>query len=349
MVDIDLDAVAFYANHYMSIVAREHGPDGVGALQKIIEVLRQLYEKAIDLELRKGPIVVFKALSVDAQPLPINQAREIWDLMTLSQDASEAFVLQIVGNGRYWLWNDEHPDLVRLSEESVVYEWRGGIELFIAKGIRKEVVRIDPTASSIFAKATFGELRLALEEYRAKMVRYSSCPLFSLAWHDKSRLFFASAPEHRIRDSLTLFLKSYLRAHIEVRPEQNVDESHPVDIKVTWNGCNRLALIEIKWLGKARSDKGTITNDYGPARAKEGAKQLADYLAMNLQQAPLYLTRGYLVVVDARRYGMNDATVSLGRAHAVYYRDKEIAYDPQFELIRSDFERPIRMFAEPVC
>lgn len=350
MPDIDLAAVAYYAaSHYMSMIAREHGPDGEDALRVIIETLRDMYCKSIDPELCKGPIVVFKTLDTDTRPLPVELGRELADLKSLSQDLPEAFALQILDSGRYLLWASVHPDVLVLSNVAVVYVYEGSKEHFIANGVRREVRKIVPTAPSMFSPQTFSELKAALEEYSTRMIRYSSCLIFQTAWCDERHLFFVSAPEHMMRNSLTLFLKSHLRASIEVRPEQNMDASHPVDIKVTWTGCNRIAVIEIKWLGKSKNGAGKVTSDYGPARAREGARQLAEYLDMNRQQAPLHVARGYLVVVDGRRYGMNENSVSLNRECGTYYLDKEIDFDPKFDQLRNDFETPIRMFAEPLC
>jgi hypothetical protein len=42
-----------------------------------------------------------------------------------------------------------------------------------------------------------------------------------------------------MRRSLTQYLIAHLGAGFEVRPEQNMDESHPVDIKVTKKMSNR--------------------------------------------------------------------------------------------------------------
>jgi hypothetical protein len=348
MADIDYNAVAFYASHYMAMIAREHGSEGEGALRAIIETVREIYGKAIDPELCRGPIVVFKTLDPDTRPLPVQLAREITDLTSLAQDVKGSFVLQILDSGRYLLWKTA-TDVLVISEVAVVYVYEESRERFIANHNGAEVRKLIPAAASMFSQQTFSELKVALDEYRTRMIRHSSCPIFQTAWFDQCRLFFDSAPEHRLRDSLTHFLKIHLHASVEVRPEQNMDESHPVDIKVTWIGCNRIAVIEIKWLGKSRNKAGNITSNYGHARAMSGALQLSEYLDMNLQQAPLHVTRGYLVIIDARRYGMNESTVSLSPNHAFYYADEEIDFDPKFDQNRNDFETPIRMFAEPLC
>jgi hypothetical protein len=151
-----------------------------------------------------------------------------------------------------------------------------------------------------------------------------------------------------MRQSLANFLAARLDASHEVREEQGVDESHPVDVKVTRLFSNRLAIIEIKWLGDSR-DRNHITVRYRDSRALEGAKQLADYLDMNRASAPNQVTRGYLVVIDARRRGLAETTTSISRTEGMHYRDIEIEYAVHHDQLRDDFEKPLRMFAEPVC
>jgi hypothetical protein len=155
-----------------------------------------------------------------------------------------------------------------------------------------------------------------------------------------------------MRESLAQHLRSSLRDHgiFEVREEQNVDESHPVDIKVTWSFTNNLALIEIKWLGQSVNAMGDgMGTRYGESRAREGAKQLADYLDGNLQRAPLHQTRGYLIVFDARREGLSfPPSITLAEARA--YWDRDIEYDPRYDvtrMVRNDFAPPLRFYLEP--
>jgi len=179
------------------------------------------------------------------------------------------------------------------------------------------------------------------------MIRHSSCFIFQKCWYDKKRIFLKNAPEDLMRDSLHQFLHGHMRGDVEVRPEQNIDGLNPVDIKVTWFNSNRLALIEIKWLGKSRTET-SITANHTEARARAGAQQLADYLQQNKPQSPLQTTRGYPVVIDARRGNTKLTTETLPASDGMKYAASEIEYSPKFHEQRSDFEIPIRMFAEPV-
>ncbi len=135
----------------------------------------------------------------------------------------------------------------------------------------------------------------------------------------------------------------------EVRPEQNVSETQPIDIKITWTFAPKQALIEIKWLGKSKHPDGKLATTYGPARAQNGAQQLADYLDMNEEAVPGHVVRGYLVVFDGRRRRLGRSATSIRESDGLYYQDKEIHYEPAHDKERDDFEKPVRFFVQPVC
>jgi predicted alpha/beta-fold hydrolase len=127
-----------------------------------------------------------------------------------------------------------------------------------------------------------------------------------------------------------------------------VDRSHPVDIKITWALVNRLALIEIKWLGKSLVDRRKqFTQNYTEARALSGANQLANYLDENLRQAPIYASKGYLVIFDARRAMCKTDTTILYKDDAMKYLNSDIQYNPEYHRTRTDFASPFRFFMEP--
>lgn len=149
-----------------------------------------------------------------------------------------------------------------------------------------------------------------------------------------------------MRQSLHQFLRDAF-PDAEVRPEQVVDESHPVDIKVTWADTTHRAIIEIKWVGDSVDEQGHPTTTYRDARARAGAKQLSDYLDGDAETAARLRTRGYLVVFDARRRGLTAGQSTISAADGLHYRDKEFVYDPEYHTTRSDFALPVRMFAEP--
>jgi hypothetical protein len=201
--------------------------------------------------------------------------------------------------------------------------------------------------STIFAKPTFSSLDHALDIYETKVARKTSCIILNQAWDSEWRTCYGNKPEVAMRQSLYQFLNGYLQ-DAEVRPEQHVDESHPVDIKVSWLFSIQRVIIEIKWLGDSR-ENGKITTPYRDARAREGARQLADYLDKSETWGANVKTRGYLVVFDGRRRKVKDDTVKLSCVDGLYYRDQEIQYSPDYAETRTDYAKPRRFFMEPIC
>lgn len=236
-------------------------------------------------------------------------------------------------------------DIAKLSASAIVYRFDGSDHFVTPDGL------IDPpdspTFESIFAMPTFVDLQTALEHYKVHLALRSRCQILSSCWDDDERLVLCNRPESIMRDSLEIFLVSTLRGHVEVRPEQTVDRSHPVDLKITWSFTNRIAYIEVKWLGDSLNPRGTRLLQYRDKRARDGAKQLAEYLDLDKPQSPSRVVMGYLVILDARRRGLHVSNRQITEEQAFYYRNRDINYQVRYEETRSDFAKPVRMFLEP--
>jgi hypothetical protein len=348
MVRLDPDAVRELVDgFFVSSIVREHGEPGGIALRKLLIFLHKLYFYVAPDNCR-AKIVVFKTIDDSVRPVAL-PATIVHNLDTLVQEVREGVAIQVLESGQLLLWHGADVDTEAISSTAVVYIYENGMDYFVTAGSKKPVPKLLPVETSIFAIPTFVDLRSALEHYQTKWVRRSSCEILSAVWRDSNRLFFKNAQEFAMRRSLTQFLKISLRDLAEVRPEQIVDESHPVDIKVTWLHSQRIALIEIKWLGMPKYDDGHLGTAYTDQRAREGAQQLADYLDSNLDQVPTHSSRGYLVLIDGRRRGLREDSVQIDRANGMHYQDKDIQFDPKFHEMRNDFEIPIRMFVEPIC
>jgi DNA repair exonuclease SbcCD ATPase subunit len=156
----------------------------------------------------------------------------------------------------------------------------------------------------------------------------------------------AIALSRHISENSSIELEAHYKALIsqqeEVAEKQQRLDGILSDITV------RIALIEIKWLGKSRNN-AKITSEYTQARALSGASQLADYLDMNKVQAPTHKTRGYLVIIDGRRAKLKKQTDRVNVLDGMKYAGIEISYNPRYHDHRTDFELPVRMFAEPIC
>jgi hypothetical protein len=132
----------------------------------------------------------------------------------------------------------------------------------------------------------------------------------------------------------------------DVRPEQPVDESHPVDIRIVWRMSNSVALIEIKWLGASINKTKTKLLRYSESRAQEGANQLAQYLDDNLPKGAEQQTIGYLVVYDARRGNLRFRNGTTSSSKPAEFRNVKLVFDPDHAKTRADFAEPCRMYAE---
>jgi hypothetical protein len=331
---------------YSPMVEAIHGERGTRALRDVLEFLQAFY-KRLAPETRKSRILVLKHLD-DVTLDPLLDANECPSVSHMPTFSDDQVVVQVLQNGRSLVSQTAVVDPVQAAQESVVYTYEERIEKFYAGAEVRTVCNPGVGYASIFAVPTFDDLKLALDEYRDKHARKTSCQILAQAWKGQKRIVFRNAPESTMRNSLTQFLKDCVRGDVEVRPEQVVDQSHPVDIKVTWYMSNRLGLIEIKWLGASKKGPNKLTR-YSEGRARKGAKQLADYLDGNAVQAPQQETRGYLVIFDGRRGGVKPWTTRINHANGFKYEHAEIVFSPKYHHTRSDFDPPTRMFMEPVC
>lgn len=334
------------AGHYTTLINTHFGAEGLQSMRELLTALSEIH-KYIALEVSKGPIILIK--EVNETNSHDESYRSINHYSQLSQIYIPSFTIKLKSSGQLLFQEGIPQNIDEISMHSLIYIFDGNTEAILVKGTKSLIPRLIDSFPSAFAIPTFNVLEDALEHYKTKMVRHSSCKILSNVWNDSKRIFLANAPEHTMRDSLTQFLKSCLRGDVEIRPEQVVDESHPVDIKVTWLFTNRLALIEIKWLGKSIGKNGKISNNHTDYRARQGAKQLAEYLDSNKIQAPTQITRGYLVLIDARRRDIDVGVATINNSNGLYYDYKEIEYDPKYHESRIDFSQPYRMFVEPIC
>jgi hypothetical protein len=350
--------------HYGPAVAEAFGEEGTDALRSTLQTIRDLYGH-VEPELISGSLIV-------AHPVPgepPSAGEDILDSIQTPASSTESdlhadvgklaraydadaraatTVVGILPNGHLRLFKGASaPDVAALSRSAIVYTYSGGQEFFFVDGARKVI--LNPSRGvhlSVFAIPTFRELDDALDDYKVRFVKTSRCPVFVEVWENDARLVFRNKPESTMRRSLAHHLSVALRGDAEVHQEKVVDESHPVDVEVTWPFAKRTAIIEIKWLGDSRTPTGKLTS-YRDARANEGAKQLAEYLDAKATQSPTYERTGYLVVIDGRRGGIKPETTSISQIEAMVYANREISFDPAYHEHRDDFAEPIRMFAEP--
>lgn len=339
---IDFDELQQMAvDAYEVLTIRMFGVAGGEALRRVISGVRSVYT-SVDPSVASGKVVVFQRIA----PEEVTRTGRTVTPRDLQAALAADIVLEVHSDGDIeFATTDESAEA--LSEHAVVYEYAAGSERIYARFENRQVRNVFPGKQSAFAMPTFVELKDALETYATKFASASQCRILKAAWHDDHRFYLKRSPEEIMRQSLEQFLRGVLRA--DVMPEQNVDETHPVDIYVTYDLPKRRALIEIKWLGKSRRADGEEATEFFEGRARDGAKQLAEYLDAHRPYFYGVALRGYLVVFDARRRNLKPETVSLSRADGLYYRDREVTFDPAYHDVRDDFELPIRMFVEPEC
>lgn len=341
---LNLQLMQKIAEDTFAFIVRNHFKnEGVEALRSLIEGIRHLY-KYIEPASRKHPLKIFIQLKPLDLPPPIH---DIAHANRIMHELDDDCIVQIAQNGRFKVFDPTALNLEELSERAIVYVFSDEGEEFVINKQSKQITNPHPIHTSVFSQPTFSSLEDALDTYRVNVVSHTNCYQLKTAWNDDKRIFWQKKPEATMRRSLEMFLQAALR-DAEVRPEQNVDETHPVDLKITWSDTNRRALIEIKWLGQSKSEDGELATGYSASRARDGADQLANYLDLNKASAPRFNTKGYLVIFDGRRRSLNKETISIDEDNGFYYRDKVIIYDPPHHEIRNDFAAPIRMFAEPI-
>lgn len=217
----------------------------------------------------------------------------------------------------------------------------------------QSIAVFNPTVdqTTVFGTLVFTDLEQALDEYAQKKVRECRCSVLAAGWLDESRIYWAQRPEKQVRRSVENFLDSRLRAVVEV--EHIVDEDKEVDVVVFWNNPRRGALIECKWLGVSASEPDAeghrkITR-FGPADARSGFSQLADYLDRKRPRAGDRTFKGYLVVIDGRRSGTTnpDDVRTFTSAELMNFEHAGVdGWQPDL-IARTDLATPRIMFCRP--
>jgi len=197
----------------------------------------------------------------------------------------------------------------------------------------------------------YNELDAEILRYKNERILESTCCIFNNSWFNQgNRIFFKNSPEDLMQLSLQEFLRSTMRG-VNVSREINVDARKPVDLRLQWREANRMALIEIKWLGKSLSDQNIISATYTDARANDGALQLKEYLDSHKHELPTSIIRAYLVVIDGRRWNTSIGQDQITRDNGFRYENQDIKWrdDRKYHCNNPDYAKPVRMFTRPIC
>lgn len=326
------------------LIVAEHGQDGGERLRDVLEAVRTVYRYRPAETFPE--VAIFACLDPAARPHQPSTPLQIqpYDVAATTGPAA----VQVLPNRQLLWWDTMPPDLCGLAGEAVVYAKRAEGEAWVLpQGF--EAIDNPQGYPSALAPPSFFVLEEALHYYDTQMARRSTCRILEDIWHDDRRLMLRRKPEATMRRSLAQYLRIALRDHAEVFEEQNVSETEPVDIKITYAQSSHRALIEIKWLGHSinRTLDGTGTTYSADSRTNEGAQQLANYLNNHGQNAPASRTVGHLVVYDARRAGLNAFPPAPSHEQAWKYQSLAFAV-PTEHTDREDFAFPSRFYLEPL-
>ncbi|MBS9422906.1 hypothetical protein [Photorhabdus caribbeanensis] len=246
-----------------------------------------------------------------------------------------------------YLHNDE-----TLRKNYIFYSLNNKKEHFYIGSFTDEVVPLSPMITSNFCAPTYHSLDDALKTYYIKMARETTCKILQSIWHNGvagARLFLTNKPEHIMRNSLVQALNMTLK-DADIRAEQNTDDTKPVDIKISWFHSKATALIEIKWLGTslkiAPKNPNKPYTTYDENRAREGAKQLIEYIDNEFTSSPERLPQAYLVVFDARRKNLIDPETQVSKDDAFFYENHDIDYNLEYYEL-DYFNKPYRFYLRP--
>lgn len=284
-----------------SLVYEALGENGQGIAARLADLLPKIHA-AFDVDLLPEGLFVFSSPS--GYSATADYSAIITDLSSLNPYPRTGYTVEVLHSG--FRVKPAPTDPADFPAGSVGYSfthpaserWHVGNEV-------RNVINPTNDQSTVFGTLVFSDLERALDEYAQRKVRECRCSILAAGWLDESRIFWRQRPEIQVRRSLESFLDSRLRAVVEV--EHIVDEDKEVDVVVFWNNPRRGALIECKWLGASASEPDSdghrkITR-FGPADARAGFAQLADYLDRKRPRAGERTFKGYLVVVDGRRSG----------------------------------------------
>lgn len=324
--------------------------DGINKIYQTIEPMHY-----------SGSIFIIKHLN-DCLEISGYEAELLLDLPYYYLNNKDRLTLQIVDDGNMYYYEHVSDDAIINLSNCLIYVYKPGSEIMHLNG--KEVNISHGMKGSFFAPY-FQELKKALMGYHILRVKQASNNILKKIWYDPDKKYYlkssgsgSNEPEKYMQDALKEFLEDYNLAlrgiTVEVCREYNTtghSAPKPVDIRVSWQDANRVALIEIKWLGRAKDKDGNKSTTYTNVRASEGLSQLYEYFNNEKNTFPHKVIRAQLVVIDARRKHPRDRLEFMSHKQGFHYADKELKYKENNKHIRDciEFEIPMRMFADPVC
>lgn len=356
----DKDIVESISTFYPILILRAFNNDyaSIAALETIAKTLKDVY-RFFEPAYFTGNFYLCK--NFDNQLcFPEQNGFNLYDKNVLLNRTTGTVIIQVRDDNSLFMWENEDPNTLANNNRILTYHYTNNHDEFLANGQALDATTL-PIGSQ-YAPQFFNLLQ-ALNSYKVERVLQSSCNIFLRSWNEDNRLFFKSegsgnnAPEKHMQESLHDYLRTQdsLRGiSMEVLREVNVNvnQPKPVDIRVQWKEANRLALIEIKWIGAVKSTKeDAAIRRLGNPRVNEGYSQLKGYYDSAKQDLPNTIIKPHLVVLDGRRNNLADDATTISYADGMHFQNIEVVIDADKKYYESipGFELPIRMFAAPKC
>jgi hypothetical protein len=329
------------------------------ALEIVAKSLNEIY-RYFEPSFFEGEFYVCKNLD-DLVCLDESKGILLYDKNILLNRTSGLFIIQVFNdNAKMILWEDQDPSDLFSDNDTLTYYFSNNKEYFFANQLKLDVTIYN--TGSRFA-TQYNDLVDALQHYAKYKILKSSCKHFSNSWADDHRIFFrgggsgSNVPEKFMQLSLYEFLNSFFTRGItmESSREYNVvgdlSKPKPVDIKISWREANRTALIEVKFIGTVKKESDGGIYSHGDPRANQGITQLKEYHDVSSSDFPTTIIKSYLVVIDGRRSNITASTKTISISDGMYFKDIDFNIDDDKKYHESipGFEKPIRMFAEPIC
>ena len=359
---INVDSVKrLVSGAYVHRVVDAFGEEGETALEELLDTIKLVFEGFPPENLTQA-LTIMRPIDPGEDEIECmwNRAERVTNPTKIGEwlrdlpDGKYPLILLGPDRSMRTTSSNVEPDPAALARSSIVYRYHDRLDRILARTHDVAVEKVVPEFASNFANPAFDDLDEALDYY-ASIAEESRCFLLEDVWEggvDGPRLVLVNKPERIMRKSLSQMLAIVLR-NASVRPEQNTDESKPVDIRVEWSASSSSSLIEIKWLGCATAKPRKESNEetytrYDANRAVRGANQLADYLDRERRFSRATALKGHLVVFDARRnHDRSDPHTLLEAECALRFARQEIEYSPDHSESRSDFAPPRRFFLRP--
>jgi hypothetical protein len=318
--------------------------------KELIKFISNIY-RIIEPSHITGKVIAFYCLS-DEIYIKGEEGTDFYDNSVLNYSFDSA-IFQLFQSDKmsliYQNLNDEIIAELLSNKSLVTYYYCDGNESIFVNGEEVKIIN-KYSCPSIFA-LQYHFLNEVLLRYKNERIRKVSCEHFRKSWADNNFIYFINKPEDSIQLSLSEYLKNSLRG-VDVVREYNLNAAKPVDVRVYWREANRAALIEVKLMGRSLKVDGQInTYEYGNDRANDGMVQIKEYIDLVEKDSPSVINKGYLVVIDGRRNGINPKISSISTENGMFYVNSELVIDEdkKFHLTHANIEKPIRMFAEPIC